>query len=239
MNKLMTVVLTAALLAAMALCGAAVAETEQESYYTYFSIDEETHLVCVETWEYPIVDGDRGSGRIVEDEEYEEPHALVDGACPLCGFGMKDMSKPEIETKPTITTTDTAATDGTAAAEETEATGGTTLAEKNTFASASGAVIAKGTGAIIALKQLLAALPADAQVSFSGVSDEAAALLKAVIDGDGSVDELLAALVNFPVQVVDGIECYIVTVEYVNPNGNAVVENYAFNKTDGTLVKLF
>ena len=49
----------------------------------------------------------------------------------------------------------------------------------------------------------------------------------------------LEILKDFPIQTVDGIECYIVAFAYKDANGNAVTENFAFSTVDGTLVKVF
>ena len=53
----------------------------------YETMDDGRHIVYAETWEYPVVDGQRGSGRPVAEDEgdaYTEPHHFTDGVCDEC-----------------------------------------------------------------------------------------------------------------------------------------------------------
>ena len=53
----------------------------------YETMDDGRHIVYAETWEYPIVDGQRGSGRPVAEDEgdaYTEPHHFTNDVCDDC-----------------------------------------------------------------------------------------------------------------------------------------------------------
>jgi len=53
----------------------------------YETMDDGRHIVYAETWEYPIVDGQRGSGRPVAEDEgdaYTEPHHFTKDVCDDC-----------------------------------------------------------------------------------------------------------------------------------------------------------
>lgn len=87
-----------ALLALLLVCAsAALAETVTKTYKTYTPVDEKTHTVDVETWEYPVVNGSAGSGKPVSDDSlgsgkpagsdsYDEPHTFENGVCIYCGY---------------------------------------------------------------------------------------------------------------------------------------------------------
>ncbi len=212
-----------------------LAETETETVISgYEPINAVSHTVFTETWEYPIVDGERGSGRPIDEGSYVEPHTFDGDKCIYCGYVLPEIVDSEDDdddddddSKPTTTeTTTTTTTEETPAAE-------------NSFTNAAGIAITKGMPAAVALKNVFTALPADTQINFSNVSAEVADALMAAINNNATAAELLDVLKNFPVKVVDGVECYVVSISYVDANGNTVVENYAFSTADATLVKLY
>lgn len=108
---------------------------------------------------------------------------------------------------------------------------------EGTFTSASGAELTKGMTAAAALSAVVSAISGD--VELPGVDAAVAQQLLDLIKSGASQEELLAVLASFPVQTVDGVECYVVTLSYTDANGAAVTENYAFSTADGTLVKVF
>lgn len=229
MSKRICIILTIVLLAAMSVGVFAFAEdkteikpgTETETYTFYRRIDEEKHLVCKETWEYPIVDGERGSGKVIKDEEYEEAHTIVDGKCIYCDLIDKALV---IAAPMDIEKTD-----------DTEGSGD----DPETFATVYDSIVAKGDGALAVLKQVFDALSDNARVIIGGVEAEAADALIALVKGDASADELMAVLSDFPTRTIDDVECRIVVLIVCDDWGEIIVENYAFSAADGTLVRVY
>lgn len=213
--------LAVALLATLAAGAFALAETETETFTFYRRIDDEKHRVCVETWEYPVVKGERGSGKVIDEEEYEEPHTIVDGRCIYC----EPIDKALVIAAPM----DIEKTD------DTEGSGD----DPETFATVYDSIVAKGDGALAVLKQVFDALSDNARVIIGGVEAEAANALIALVKGDASLDELMAALSDFPARTVDGVECRIVVLIVCDDWGEIIVENYAFSAEDGALVRVY
>ena len=208
--------LAVALLATLAAGAFALAETEIETFTFYRRIDDEKHRVCVETWEYPVVKGERGSGKVIDEEEYEEPHTIVDGRCIYC--------------EPIDKALDIAApTDIERAEGETQ----------TSFASAYGAIVKRGDDARTVLMRVFDALTDNARVIIGGVEAKAADALIALVKGDASLDELMAALSDFPARTVDGAECRIVVLIVCDDWGEIIVDNYAFSAEDGALVRVY
>ena len=86
MKKLLSVLLAVTLLAAAFGC-LAEGEPEKEAVIVpdyYEEANEFEHAVTATVWEYPIVDGQRASGRPMGDTNYIEAHGFVDGACMYC-----------------------------------------------------------------------------------------------------------------------------------------------------------
>ena len=253
-------------LLALLLAGAALvalAESEQDTFVVgYEKLDAKEHFVYTETWEYPIVDGERGSGRPVDEDAHTEPHEFEDGVCVCCGYveGSPepestvtpediDTGEPEpIAPPPDITSIgggaayedeDGAEDDG---AEEDGDRSAATAAPAVTFTTLAGATVTRGDSAAAVLKAVFAALPAGTQVTVVGVEPELAAKLldlMAQIDAPETPQALLALLADFPVQAVDGADCHVVTLAWTDAAGQAVTENYAFRTADATLAKVY
>ena len=97
----------------------------------------------------------------------------------------------------------------------------------------------KGTPAADTLKEVIAAIPSDTEITVAGVAPEVADKLMDIIQNGGTQAELMELLKEFPVQTIDGVDCYVVTLSYTDAAGKPVTENYAFSTVDGSLVKLF
>ena len=203
-----------ALLSSMAAC---LAETETDTYTTYTRKDAAYHTVTEETWEYPIIDGERGSGKPVGSEEYDEKHTFDGGECIYCGAE---------ETKKAVT--ESADEDS-----DDETTTTAEVAEETTIITALGVELTAGEDAASVLTKVFASLPAD--FTITGVDSEIADRLISLL-GSGAVDpqQLMEILKQFPIQMVDGRECYVVTLHFGN-----TTENFAFSTADGALVKVF
>lgn len=206
LSRILSALLAAMIVASMAAC---LAETETETYTDYFSEDSAVHTVIEETWEYPIVDGERGSGKPVDSKEYTESHTFEDGKCIYCGAEKSSDN-------------DSAAGSAASSAEEAAVT------------TASGAELTVGMPALETLKAVFAALPEGTEVTVEGVDSDIAEQLIALIRGEGTQEELMALLAGFPVQTVDGVECYVITLSWGD-----ITENFAFSTADGSLVKVF
>lgn len=219
--KVLSMLVALLLVSSVLVC---LAETETETYISsYEPLNAQLHTVYTETWEYPIVDGVRGSGKVIGEGSYTEPHTFGDDdKCVYCGYALPSEVDDDDDDGDSETT-------GTTATEET-------VTETN-FTTASGVTVEKGTKADETLKKVVESLPADAKIS-NVDADTAEALLDAINNGVSS-EELLEILKDFPIQNVDGIDCYIVAFSYTDTNGNAVTESYAFSTVDGTLVKVF
>ena len=239
MKKFISVLLTVMLLTMAFSCLSALAETEKETIPdSYDELNESEHTVTATVWEYPIVDGERGSGKPVDETTYTEAHTIEDGECVYCGYAEEeeDEETDDEEDEEEEKAEEKTGSSATAAAADEAAE----EAAEETFTTASGIELAKGTPAAEALKKVLAAIPANTQVSFAGVSEDIAAQLVELLNGSNATTaELLALLANFPVQTVDGVECYVVTLEYTDAQGAQVSENYAFSTADAKLVKVF
>ena len=88
MKKTICAVLALVLILAAAAC-LAEAVYERETVISGFEqLDAARHIVYAETWEYPLVDGQRGSGRPVAEDDgdiYTQPHHFAeDGLCADC-----------------------------------------------------------------------------------------------------------------------------------------------------------
>lgn len=220
--KVLSMLVALLLVSSVLVC---LAETETETYISsYEPLNAQLHTVYTETWEYPVVDGVRGSGKVIGEGSYTEAHTFGDdGVCIYCGYAIPgDIYDGDDDDGDGETT-------GTTATEET--------GDETSFTTASGVTVEKGTKADKVLKTVVDSLPTDAEIS-NVDADTAEALLDAINNGVTS-EELLEILKDFPIQTVDGIECYIVAFAYKDANGNAVTENFAFSTVDGTLVKVF
>ena len=75
---------------ALLLIGSAVAclaEVERETVTSFYEpLDSLNHIVYTETWQYPIVDGQRSSGRPVGEGSYLGQHNFVGDTCSDCGY---------------------------------------------------------------------------------------------------------------------------------------------------------
>ena len=203
MKKLLSVLLAATLLLAALTC-LAEGEPEKEAVVVpdyYEEQDEFVHAVTATIWEYPIVDGQRASGRPAGDTNYVEAHGFIDGVCMYC-----DHTCPN---------------------------------PGDILTTASGIGVLKGTAAAPVLRLILATLPEDPGLSFPGVSEEIAAKLVELLSGEDAPEAVLELLGSFPTQTVDGVECHVVTLEYLDVEYAPVSESYAFSTADGTLVKVF
>ena len=107
-----------------------------------------------------------------------------------------------------------------------------------TFTNAMGVVLTKGMPADEALKQVLSAIPADANLSFVNAAD-AGNTLSGLVNNAAAPAEYTPALAAFPAQTVEDTPSNVVTLSYTGANGAAVTENYAFSTADATLVSLF
>ena len=254
-NKMLCALLAMLMVATAVVC---LAETETETVISAYEIlDSESHTVYTETWEYPIVDGQRGSGRPVDDDSYTEPHHFEDGVCIDCGYEIgaptatptvaptlaPEIDEPVIGPGPefpedgdTIGGGAGSVADDDGDADEADVAA---PAAEDAYTTAAGVTLTKGVPAFEALKQVLDAIPTDTQVTITGVDAEVADELVELINNGGTPEELLALLANFPVQTIDGIDCYVVTLGYTDANGNPVTENYAFSTVDATLVQVF
>ena len=205
---------------------ACLAETETENLIDdYEQVDSSYHRVYYTTFEYPIdEDGERGSGKPVGEFSELEEHDFEDDECVVCGYVTS--SKDDEDNNE-----DAAPSDNEDVTEET-------VEEVVTFTVASGIEIEKGTAAVTVLKQVFASL-ASTKVTLVDVTDEVAAALLDALNNNATTAELLAILAEFPVQIVDGVECYIVTMLYTDAKGAQVTESYAFSTEDATLVKVF
>ena len=238
MKKYLSVLLTVLLLTTAFGCLSALAETEQETVPdSYEELDETEHTVTATVWEYPIVDGEHASGKPVDESTYTEAHTFEDGECIYCGY-VKEEDEEEDKEEDNITAL-TAVAEASAEGEAAKEAAAEETAEV-IFTTASGIELSKGIPAAGALKKVLASIPANTDFFFAEVGDDIAAQLVELLNGANvNTAEMLAVLANFPVQTVDGVECYVVTLQYADAQGAPVSENYAFSTADATLVKVF
>lgn len=229
-TKMLSIVLALLLVSASLAC---LAETERDTVIDgYEVLNERVHTVYVTIMEYPIIDGERGSGKPVGSDSYTENHVFEGGECIYCGYKLPtiiDIADDDYDDDGDDDD-DTASTPANAGAPVND----------NNFVTASGAAVTKGMPAAEALKAALAAIPADTEVAITGVDLEVADDLLNAIQSGATPEVLLALLRDFfPVQNIDGVNCYVVTLSYTDAAGAAVTESYAFSVADGTLVKVF
>ena len=108
-----------------------------------------------------------------------------------------------------------------------------------TFTNAMGVVLAQGTPAADALRQVMEAMAKDANPAFVGDVANAGNDLLALLNSAAEADMFTAPLSQFPAETVDGTPCNVVTLAYNDDEGNPITENYAFSTADTTLVKLY
>ena len=108
-----------------------------------------------------------------------------------------------------------------------------------TFTNAMGVVLAQGTPAADALRQVMEAMAKDANPAFVGDVANAGNDLLALLNSAAEADMFTAPLSQFPAETVDGAPCNVVTLAYNDDEGNPITENYAFSTADTTLVKLY
>lgn len=239
-TKIISVVLALLLVSASLAC---LAETERDTVIDgYEKLDSKLHTVYVTIMEYPIIDGERGSGKPVGEESYTEPHDFEDGVCVDCGYALPvDVGDDDDDDDDDYYGDDDDDDDD----DDDSSSSGTTSTETEAPAAEAsiitiaGATLAKGMPAAEALKTALTALPANTEVTITGVDAEVAEGLLNAIQNGATPQELLALLKDFPVQNIDGVDCYVVTLSYTDAAGAPVTENYAFSVVDGTLVKVF
>ncbi len=198
----------------------------------YEEVDESDHGVTATIWEYPIVEGERASGKPAGESTYKETHDFEDGTCIDCGATETVVEKSD-DAKPGTAAADTGngAGDGTAAG---------SAAKVIVFITACDVELAKGTPAAEALRLVLAALASGDGVTFPDVSEEVSARLIDLINSDDcTTEELLAVLSDFPIKNMDGVKCRMVTLGYTDAYGDPVDEHYAFSAKDATLVEVY
>ena len=181
--------LLAALLAISALV--AIAEGEVETDVQRYCENEDAlfHMVYEETWEYPIVDGERASGHPLGDREFKEPHRIVDGRCIDC---------------------------------ETE--------EFATFNAACGELTVGMTFPEV-VAAITTSLPEGGKLSITYEDGEIAERAMQLAGDEEATDEqILAMLVEFPLETVEEVDCHVVTIQYGD-----VTENYSFSAEAGRL----
>ena len=211
MKKFLAILLIAMFAVSSLACLAAGSRDE----YNYETKDAQQHTVYKTVW-----DGETESGRgVTHEETYDEAHDFDDkGVCTKCHY-TKEV--PEV------------GVDALAVLEaETEA-------EAVTFTTKTGVELTKGEAVADVLKKVFASIPEGSEVIVVGVDDEVASRLLEALKNGATSAELLVLLADFPVQPVDGVECYVVTLQYNDENGVTVTERFAFSIADGSLVSVF
>ena len=108
-----------------------------------------------------------------------------------------------------------------------------------TFTNAMGVVLAKGMPAADALKQVFAAMPANANMKIVGAAANEGDELVKLVNNAAKPDTFTTPLAAFTAETVDNVPCNIVTLNYADDEDNPITENYAFSTADTTLVKLY